>query len=285
MLVETKHPTAGTVKMVGVPVKLSETPGSVRNADGGRSRLTIRTDLPRARRAAASATCEPIESPSGRACEVSRKLERARIASRISSRMAMETGLLFGRLRRLTNFLQQALDALFAGDRFVVLEGELRGAAQPETGGDALPETGRADDPLFYRGIVENMVGSGQSAAPYTALFRITDAADANDRSAFEYPLLPDLTPLTSDFPRLQVFQRGQVGLGMVVNERPSAIVLLENGPIPVVGSGGTLRFLLASEMDAEGDAVKYDIDSDFTGTFVPGRVSHVVDRNLALDL
>ena len=30
MLVETKHPTAGTVKMVGVPVKLSETPGSVR---------------------------------------------------------------------------------------------------------------------------------------------------------------------------------------------------------------------------------------------------------------
>ena len=31
MIVETDHPTAGTVKLVGVPVKLSETPGSVRS--------------------------------------------------------------------------------------------------------------------------------------------------------------------------------------------------------------------------------------------------------------
>jgi crotonobetainyl-CoA:carnitine CoA-transferase CaiB-like acyl-CoA transferase len=31
MIVETDHPTAGTIKMVGVPVKLSETPGAVRD--------------------------------------------------------------------------------------------------------------------------------------------------------------------------------------------------------------------------------------------------------------
>jgi CoA:oxalate CoA-transferase len=30
MLVESEHPVAGKVKIVGVPVKLSETPGSVR---------------------------------------------------------------------------------------------------------------------------------------------------------------------------------------------------------------------------------------------------------------
>ena len=30
MIVESEHPVAGKVKIVGVPVKLSETPGSVR---------------------------------------------------------------------------------------------------------------------------------------------------------------------------------------------------------------------------------------------------------------
>jgi len=30
MIVESEHPVAGTVKIVGVPVRLSETPGSVR---------------------------------------------------------------------------------------------------------------------------------------------------------------------------------------------------------------------------------------------------------------
>jgi formyl-CoA transferase/CoA:oxalate CoA-transferase len=41
MIVETDHPTAGTVKMVGVPVKLSETPGAVR---GPAPRLGQHTD-------------------------------------------------------------------------------------------------------------------------------------------------------------------------------------------------------------------------------------------------
>ena len=58
-------------------------------AGGGASRLTIRTVLPIARSAAARATCDPIESPSGRACDVRRNVERARIASRIRRRMSM----------------------------------------------------------------------------------------------------------------------------------------------------------------------------------------------------
>src|SRR6188768_84591 len=156
---------------------MRSTPGRARNADGGRSRLTIRTDLPSARRAAARATCEPIESPSGRACEVRRKLERARIASRIWARMSMAAAgttaaLLIarpgatsgiepavagrprvgrlrcgrrlavarGRLRRGLDLLEQRLDALLAGNRFVELEGQLRRPPQADPGGDALPQ-------------------------------------------------------------------------------------------------------------------------------------------------
>ena len=51
-----------------------ESPGSDR---GAASALTMRTSLPSASSANAIASCEPIESPSGRACEVSRKRWRA----------------------------------------------------------------------------------------------------------------------------------------------------------------------------------------------------------------
>ncbi len=64
-------------------------PGSPANAVGGTSWLTMRTDLPIARSAAASASCDPIESPSGRACEVSRNVrDRLRRASPICRRMS-----------------------------------------------------------------------------------------------------------------------------------------------------------------------------------------------------
>src|SRR5438128_2335289 len=45
-----------------------------------------------------------------------------------------------GRLRRGLDFLEQRLDALLAGNRFVELEGQLRRAAQADAGGDALPQ-------------------------------------------------------------------------------------------------------------------------------------------------
>jgi crotonobetainyl-CoA:carnitine CoA-transferase CaiB-like acyl-CoA transferase len=32
MIVETNHPTSGTVKAIGLPIKFSETPGGVRRA-------------------------------------------------------------------------------------------------------------------------------------------------------------------------------------------------------------------------------------------------------------
>src|SRR5450756_2037039 len=44
----------------------------------------MRTSLPRASSAYAIASCDPMESPSGRACEVIRKRRRACIASQIS---------------------------------------------------------------------------------------------------------------------------------------------------------------------------------------------------------
>ncbi len=50
-------------------ISISPTPGNALSGPGAASELTMRTSLPIARSANAIASCEPIESPSGRECD------------------------------------------------------------------------------------------------------------------------------------------------------------------------------------------------------------------------
>ena len=74
--------SASASSTVGARSRCGPCRGSPCSARARGSALTMRTSLPSASSAKAIASCEPIESPSGRACEVIRKRWRARIASR-----------------------------------------------------------------------------------------------------------------------------------------------------------------------------------------------------------
>src|SRR5437764_12766715 len=114
-------------------ISMPATPGNAWRGPGAGSLLTTRTVLPRARSAKPSASCEPIESPSGRACDESTKCCRARIAAAIccSSGGQLVVGVGIGVGARM-NLAEDLLDAVLAGDRFVVDEDELRHQLQPE---------------------------------------------------------------------------------------------------------------------------------------------------------
>src|SRR5690349_6997400 len=127
----------------------------------------IRTCLPSASSAKAIASCEPIESPSGRACEVSRKRGRARISSRIRAMSAAAAagslpsspvaaasvvvfvlvircgcGWRFGRglAARRVELMEDLLDAISALDGLVEEEFQLRHALQPQPAADLPPQ-------------------------------------------------------------------------------------------------------------------------------------------------
>src|SRR5688572_18187908 len=129
----------------------------------------IRDCLPSASSANAIASCEPMESPSGRACEVIRKRCRAKIASRICPTSASapagrtgETGLFIngcfvwarvrGRRGRIAggsldpfgaDFVEDSLDPIAALDRFVEEEFEARDPLQPQPAADLTPQERR----------------------------------------------------------------------------------------------------------------------------------------------
>ena len=63
--------------------RIDGTPGKAISGAGAASWFTTSTCLPSARSANAIASCEPMESPSGRACELITNRWRARIASRM----------------------------------------------------------------------------------------------------------------------------------------------------------------------------------------------------------
>src|SRR6266508_140544 len=122
----------------------------------------MRTCLPSASSAKAIASCEPIESPSGRACDVSRNRCRRTISSRIcrTGADAVATGslIIVARLGRVVagcltdarpvgpfrvELLEDALDAVALLDRLVEKECELGHALQLQALADLAPQERR----------------------------------------------------------------------------------------------------------------------------------------------
>ncbi|HYE77768.1 MAG TPA: hypothetical protein VEI97_07270, partial [bacterium] len=138
--------------------------------------------------------------------------------------------------------------------------------------GDAAPETGYSNDPLYFQGALVNTagVGGGQTPGDKRGMIRVTDISNSQDRSAYEFQLDPDLNLLTSNKMDLQIFQTLDVNLGGVANDPPNAAVEIQGGANPQVASGGNVVFMVLSESDTEGDTVLYDVDTEYTGTFNP---------------
>src|SRR5258708_15077884 len=95
------------------------------------------------------ASCDPMESPSGRECEESTNRRRVRTASTICwiSGLVVVIG---GRIRRHgaagaagADGVEELLDPVLAGDRLVVKELELRHALQPQARADPAPQEHR----------------------------------------------------------------------------------------------------------------------------------------------
>src|SRR5215217_3672937 len=79
------------------------------------------------------ASCDPIESPSGRECDDSTKRCRARMAATISGTRGLL--MILRRLARIgpcLELVQQLLDPILAGNRFVVLEQQFGGPLEPQ---------------------------------------------------------------------------------------------------------------------------------------------------------
>src|SRR5262249_48547011 len=133
MIAASKSPSA-----VGA-IRMSRTPGNAMNCCAAGSRLTTVTSLPSARSAKAIASCDPVESPSGRECEEITKRRRERIAviiwsisasvaaisvvSVLTRGLAGVTGVsaaafAVGRV----DFIQQLFDAVLSRHGIIVLE-------------------------------------------------------------------------------------------------------------------------------------------------------------------
>src|SRR5579862_7953969 len=135
--------------------RMSGTPGNCISGGGAASDMTTSASLPIARSAYAIASDDPIESPSGRACDEMTKRRRSRIAAAIRSTaagsgLAIVVGVIGrrgGRGRsgsvRSVELAQQALDPVLARDRFVVEELELGSPPQTQCRADAASEERR----------------------------------------------------------------------------------------------------------------------------------------------
>src|SRR5436190_2888648 len=119
-------------------MRMSGTPGNCISGGGAGSDITTSACLPIARSAQAIAIEDPMESPSGRACDEMTKRRRPRMAATIASRsglvviVAVGSGAGGG-----VDLVQELLDAVLSGDRFVVVKLELGRTSQAQRLADA----------------------------------------------------------------------------------------------------------------------------------------------------
>ncbi len=139
--------TASNSPSTWLAISMSDTPGNGRSPGGAWSQLTRRTSLPSARSAYASATCDPIESPSGFRCEVIRNRCRARISSRMRRSGSWSVLAGFGVMVRvgalgigLVDLPDQLFHARLVLDRLVEEELEHRDAPQAQALADLVLE-------------------------------------------------------------------------------------------------------------------------------------------------
>src|SRR6476646_1812703 len=116
---------------------MSGTPGNCISGPDAGSAFTTVTCLPSARSAYAAASSEPMESPSGRACDAITKRWLARMISTILLSSGFVMG--FWRLVRAAgvrlvraNLVQNLLDAILAGNGLVEDERQFRRPPQPQ---------------------------------------------------------------------------------------------------------------------------------------------------------
>src|SRR6185369_8418361 len=122
---------------------MSATAGKSCICCGAGSWATMRTSLPSARSASVIATCEPMASPSGRACDTTTKRRRARMASATWAIVASVEVVVIGRLRLLVELLKNLLDPVLVRDRLVEPELQLRHAPQLHAAADLPPQERR----------------------------------------------------------------------------------------------------------------------------------------------
>ena len=116
---------------------MSETPGN--GISGAGAAIGVderRRSLPSARSAYAMASCDPIESPSGRACDES--TNRCRAAESRSTQSSLESrgtsSSSSGGAGWRLDLVEQLLDPILSGNRFVVDETSARGSASAAGG-------------------------------------------------------------------------------------------------------------------------------------------------------
>src|SRR5919197_3860015 len=170
-------------------IRISGTPGNCSSGPGARSTLMTSNDLPISRSAYAMASCDPIESPSGRAWDEMTKRCRARIASAMRWRSGSGFASIVAGVAAIpvvagVQLVEQLLDAILAGNRLVVDELQVGYAAQPQPRSDLPTQEGRGAFERPCRGALRLRFSAGRSErrVVHTRVLQIRRHLDARDR-------------------------------------------------------------------------------------------------------